>query len=448
MVTKVRTAVHRYDGRVWHVLNNGGPSLRGGSVSTDNQSVTADYPDWDYRKLIAQGSNVCTEMSATRNGYVTDKVPVNLDKGMNVRIQNPGIVENAARMDYFVSYYTLVNGKPNRSSQRLYGSPWLSNLALPTADSDLLSQVDNQANMIFRSKAQKFLRLLQAGVAIGEIKEVIHLIRNPAMAIRGGLREYLNRLNSRGFRNSYRRSTRPSRLRMLSDSWLEVSFGWKPLISDVIGGAELASRLINNFRERKLIPAVAIGRKTTFGTDNITTSGGNLTFRRRKQVQTYEVVVVYRGLVSTEPEDTLFGFNGSVLGSAGLSLLDFIPTIYELIPFSFLVDYFTNIGGIIDSLCHFNTGHRWLNKTIVELKTSKWSDIECEHSFGANVIVEKEVRTPGSRVIKVSRTITRAPNVTLQLPSFELHLPFSNTQWINIAALASGLRDARRTLRV
>jgi hypothetical protein len=450
VVTKVRSETHVYSGKVRYSLDGGAPSLQGGSDLSAIQTVTADYPDWDYRKLIATGQNACTSLSASRNGFVVDSVQPTLEKdGYPARPMNPGIINNVSMSEFLVSYFTLSGGKPtNRHTQRLFGNPWASNLTLPSTDANLLASIDNQANMIFRSKALKFIRLFSGGVFIGELKEAIHLMRHPAMAIRRDVGKYLHRLQSRRFRKSYRRSKPGERRKMLSDSWLEFSFGWSPLVNDVIDGAGLVSRLVNDFHERKLIRAHALGRKVSSGNDNVSTTGGNLKFNRRKEQRFLEVLVIYQGLVSADPGDRALGFNQGVLASAGLDLLDFIPTIYELIPFSFLVDYFTNIGGIIDAACHFNVGQRWVNKTVLVLQTSKWTEVELSHGFGASVVIDSESRIPGSRVVRFSKSVTRTPDVFLTLPELEFHLPFSNVQWINIAALSSSLNRAKSGLRI
>jgi hypothetical protein len=82
------------------------------------------------------------------------------------------------------------------------------------------------------------------------------------------------------------------------------------------------------------------------------------------------------------------------------------------------------------------------------LQTSKWTEVELLHGFGASVVIDSESRIPGSRVVRFSKSVTRTPDVFLTLPELEFHLPFSNVQWINIAALSSSLNRAKSGLRI
>lgn len=125
----------------------------------------------------------------------------------------------------------------------------------------------------------------------------------------------------------------------LSAKWLEMQYGWKPLLQDIHDTAQL---LRNQVREPMLISA----KKS--GTVSHTTSNGE--FGHRVETGTYNVGVTCQFIPDALSKLDSYG----LLNPAGIA--------WELQPFSFCVDWFIPVGNILSALTgtaglHFRSGY-------------------------------------------------------------------------------------------
>jgi hypothetical protein len=121
--------------------------------------------------------------------------------------------------------------------------------------------------------------------------------------------------------------------------------------------------------------------------------------------------------------------------------------LWELIPYSFLVDYFTNIGDILTSWSYRFIGLDWASQTVRRVGSRETANQRLtfdpsfvnSHNRGAYTI------SPGSTLFRKT-SFVRTPSVTLGVPSLELQVPGRWSQWVNILALGLGLDSARKAL--
>lgn len=131
----------------------------------------------------------------------------------------------------------------------------------------------------------------------------------------------------------------------------------------------------------------------------------------------------------------------------GFRLDEFVPTLWELIPFSFLADYFINIGAVIDAYSLNTSNVRWLamgefssnnleNEVIPTfLPAAGWTYHENSIQLG---------KPTTKRVIVKSRKPISTADL---MPSLRFKIPGSSTQWLNIAALSAQLSQTSWYLR-
>ena len=137
------------------------------------------------------------------------------------------------------------------------------------------------------------------------------------------------------------------------------------------------------------------------------------------------------------------------MSSFGLSAWEFVPTLWELIPYSFLVDYFTNVGGIIASWSYRSLGTDWVAKNVKWERSAITDNINFHWApdyfdpAGYDHWIEGH---PGVSVV-TERKVLRVPEVIVSTPSLELHVPgMTSLKWINILALSKNLTSTRKVL--
>lgn len=125
----------------------------------------------------------------------------------------------------------------------------------------------------------------------------------------------------------------------LANHWLEYSYGWKPLLSDIYGSAELISRTYNENRPS----SVKVSARDIQNEDRIngTAASGSAVFRVRRKA-----VVEDRVTYTVEfKEDSAVA---SRLAQTGIS--NPLLLAWELVPYSFVVDWFLPVGTYLSAI--------------------------------------------------------------------------------------------------
>lgn len=298
------------------------------------------------------------------------------------------------------------------------------------ADLPLSSEVsaaENVAREEFYKKYRNAQTAFQGGVALGELRETLRMLRNPAKALRLKVGELYKRI----LKNKRRAGrTNRSKNRYLSQTWLEGSYGWLPLINDI----EDAYKLIDNraaYLDRNLIPIKAEARvfDEYVDPDEVSSVSGGLNYSASSKVST-TCHVIYRGAVNCRASGTscgerrLWGFTPDAI----------IPTVWELVPYSFLIDYFTNVGKVIDAWSLRGCTLAWGARTERRIGTRQSVDARSFNTKEDNYIVLKELFDIGDWYSE-KKAITRTPIDTVPIPDFRFTLPDMATKWVNIAAL-------------
>lgn len=377
------------------------------STHTANNTVSYgdNYPDWRMR--LATNQQCTTSLSGTKHIMVSKPY-----KFIVRSVPKDGTVTPT-----LTTYYEV------------YGDAPLT--VFTTSDNVVESKADNQAKTRFLRDIKSKRTSMNGGVFLGELRQTIRMVKRPASALQNGVRGYLQTAKKRAapYRNNSPRRRVRNLNRMLADTWLEYSFGWKPLLHDIDDATDALAKL------RETNHGSPVSGK---GTDefrhpatktNLFTGGPhNINYVAQS---TERKVVVYRGWVGVAGTPT-------ARVRFGLTLEEFVPTVWELVPWSFLADYFTNIGDLIESVTTSTAGLRWAAKTVIT--ESEWTCNNMSNTVQADTSTIRRYSTssPGtSRSLK--RTVSRDTYIGSLVPSFQLELPGQSNKWWNIAALiASG----------
>lgn len=314
------------------------------------------------------------------------------------------------------------NWKPQGTfTYRISGDLYVGTPTLPGAMS---AQAHNQALNILIGRAQDTLRSLQGGVVLGEIADTVRQIARPAQGVRRLLSDYLN-----DARKGRRFRQRKDKRRYIRDTWLEYRLGLLPLVSDTKGAGEALARIVNG--SHQMHPISATGRDyqlLSLSTGNMLTNGPLRVLYGSRTFDNW-----YAKGWGAMREDTA----QSVATILGVGLDQFIPTLYNLIPYSFVLDYFSTVGQVLETR-FFDTG-----KFQYWGLSSKSSRVIYSYVYGDATVktaadyISSEV-SPGETVLNVTQ-FTRLPSAPL-VPSISVFTPKFPAQFANVAALLDGFR--------
>lgn len=328
--------------------------------------------------------------------------------------------------EYYAGAVVAQNGRLNRR------------IKVPTANP---TDADNLAKAKFFKKLRSLTQEFSAPTFLGELGETLRMLRKPAAALFDNAMDLAHALS----KAKGRARTLKKFQEMAGGLWLEYAFGWVPLISDTESAARALSRLHErNVDTMKHVSASAVmdydKSSTLTSDDKFATSLASLCGRTYVLTRcdgrlTETVIVRYKAGVRSQVEMTtwdkwaLFGFSPE----------EFIPTAWELLPWSFLVDYFVNVGDVLNAyvtntknvVYNVRTVRQQANYfgTLTPISVSEWMS---RYPFWKNV----ELSGNPGEWLYVSRTVSRTKaSGAPSMPGLVFKLNQSDTHLGNMAAL-------------
>ncbi len=274
----------------------------------------------------------------------------------------------------------------------------------------------------------------------GELKEVIDLIRHPfqksAKLTDAVLRQVsfdglklreVKRFKGRAERITSRQAKNTSKAS--ADVWLEYQFAVKPLLNDIADLFKLAADIAEK-RDHETVRGY--GKTEDVIVSAVPTSYGQYEILNER-TQTSRVENVIRAGMTARFLDMAKEINSR--NSFIDSIDDFVNvpvTAWELVPFSFLVDYFVNVGQLIQSAVVSQSGISYVSNSLIrtyEIKEKNTGIGAIQHPYLTEVYTT-HAREVASGIRSVDRTST-----LLGIPPVVFHLPGSNIRYANITAL-------------
>lgn len=440
MVTKVRTITRRR-------------SLQYTAYNHTNTATVSRFPMyWDdvrtsqglknWKTIIANNGNATTPFTGELGTFESEVGSANLAHSHDFA---PGVVYN----DSVAGDLTMSILTPRGPSDlKVSGVSQYSEQA-----------ADNEARSNLYKKISDQHTKFQGGVAVGEFLETLRMIASPAKALREGISAYVTNVR-RHFASKkwkvYYNSSLPWRNsaadKFLAKSWLEYSFGWQPLVHDIQDAVEAFHAFTHPHDQPTRLSASGKSSeevKTYTGTGSgLAASGSHISvfYNRREWV---DVLVRYRcghhlsrtasyqnGSMSSSRLRELFGFNA----------VSFIPTVWELIPYSFLVDYFVNVGDVLSAYVTDTSGVTWVCKTVRKQRTHQMRATglnmkQIQADIGGNLGHVLGTSFSPSKFETTYTTVNRSAQFGIAKPSLQFTYPgLGSLRWLNIAALAGQRR--------
>lgn len=150
-------------------------------------------------------------------------------------------------------------------------------------------------------------------------------------------RRILRGIHSRNSSRKLHTETYANAKEFAAGAWLEATYGWKPLINDVVSAAEAFAQ--TNLEEQILLE-YRVRKSSTHRAQNLSTLNDTLwkVSEIRDQEQTELISLAATILHPTDRQQ------------AGLGLSDISTVAWELLPYSFVVDWFAPVGDYLRAL--------------------------------------------------------------------------------------------------
>jgi len=418
--------------------SNGTGSCFAGSDTSNTQTLSvgdvriADSDVREWKRKIRQGRQATGTFSGT--SIELDYSPANF---LGEKLCKVSGVEKWARSEVTGPIFT-------------YTGPTLGVPGAPVTTID--TSTDVQARTEFIKRARQAQGSFRGSTFLAEFADTLRGIRNPAAGIRN-LLDFYNRRARRNVRKAISKDpyqTKVSDLKdsqiqaggkALSESWLEAQFGILPLVSDL----KSAYEAFNHFADRE--PRVPVRASVTNssavvnGLDNVTLGFWDYVLYVHTKT---EYLVKYYGAVKVRTES----FKSDLIEESGFRFRDFAPALWEWIPYSFLVDYFTNIGDLIECASFPRSDMAWVgrsyrNRAIREMTRTTFKVVNTA-AYPANGFT-RTLKNVRPRATWRRSYHSRAAYTGSLVPSFQIEIPGSKgfKKYLNISALAL-LRGMKR----
>lgn len=246
--------------------------------------------------------------------------------------------------------FTLNDGFPPYSSFEWFNHQWVNtSVMIASLMPPLLVHLDTAANKSLSKLLERAQIDLSANLAqdVAQYGQTVRLIRKNINRIvgsvralkRGNFKSAISHLWS-GQHHSKNSGRRLSLSRTLAENWLELQYGWKPLLKDIEG----AMRSLAAYVARDPVVWVARGS----GTDRSTEI-------KKIVIQGHDVgtmVIKTKTVVKTGLRYKIVDHQKAFLSQTGFT--NPINLAWEVIPFSFVLDWFLPIGPYLEKLSAFD----------------------------------------------------------------------------------------------
>jgi len=288
-------------------------------------------------------------------------------------------------------------------------------------------------------------------IVLGEMRETLRMLRRPASSLVTLVNGRLQHLRNQKLQISRLpwAKRRDAWLKAITGSHLELVFGWMPLFSDIKDILKTVDRLS---KTNVTVRARGTGRLETVyqaPLADVNVMASNLFLRAEHgTVITTEGSIRYEvGLraVPVVDNDSV----SRVLSLSGVTLENFVPALYEIMPWSFLLDYFSNLGKVIEGWTTDTSDVIWTLRT-ERLRSVKLDTTRAMDPLGPGNDTYKLVSYGGgyghSQTVRTTLHRTIVP--TLGVPKFHFRSPGDSPKKLfNMLALLEQQRLRSRDLK-
>jgi len=325
----------------------------------------------------------------------------------------------------FGGYRTEISGP-----WQLYGQP---DIGLIDPPEYLYDEAQSRAEMEFVKQVRAARTKWEAGEFLGELGQTVRFLLNPLKSLKVatiGAAKKTNELVVK-FKDA------SSLLQAATDSHLAYQYGIKPILSDISGANQAIGAALRGHQRYEVQRLIGTG-KAEEGTSSVTMCGAlpghtnpavhiNLSEKREAIVR---ILGGYSVGLDRSPE---MGF----LDQFGLAPDNWVPTAYELFPWSHVVDYFTNVGSVLDAFSLGSVKFNWLLQTNLFNRELQIYITGAEaNPNGRNTAYGGQTKLTQHNVSRSGRSNSFSPQFLVKKPSL--------SQSLNIAAMVNTIQALKR----
>jgi hypothetical protein len=434
-----KAKISRFKARGIHAVNINEPvgfqSGNNSAIIYDDFSVPQTHTSTHYFNI---GNN-------TRVGIINPRWKDQTRLGQNATTPMSGTEFEA--IPSFWSGYSIGSSWFKSTGQRnrnwSYVSSGFPAYQIPVANSAPPNVIADVSNRCIRKFIQEVSEAQSSdnltGRSIKHFKHDVHSTLHPMAGIQKKISRYLTSLE----KVPYGKLKGASLYSTITQAYLEFKFGVEPFVDDIT--AIVTDMVIKDRKRNPSIPVESTAHASYLGTVDLVSFLGDSGLMSPFQPQMYrQITSTYymrlKGALRTGVNDD--GRLGFVQDNKLLPK-DWIPTAFSIMPYAWMVNYFTNIRDIIDAASFRFSDLVWGCQTTRDETVYTFSGVRfnIQNPFDAgspNIGWNYATVCSGGHATFKARSVTRSSITPASLmPSFAFSIPTSPTPWVNMMAAFS-----------
>lgn len=278
----------------------------------------------------------------------------------------------------------------------------------------------------------KVKRTWHGGAAIAEFSETVQMLAHPVDSIYKRTYTFVKSVGR--LRKMYRRDP-IGYGKLLGQLWLAYAFGIAPLVSDVKDAQSAVNVLSTELGMNDQKRLIGSGYNRIVSKLEPMRPVPWTSYAYYDRTLFIEYGVRYIAAVNARPPGI-----GDIAGNFGVGFDDILPSVWEGVPWSWLVDYFVNVNEMLESIAWVNADIAWCQRTV---RNRSWYQLSAVRPYTAEPAYFSAVAGGGQgyyQTAVVNRVSTNVP-----YPSWRFRVPGLPNQFANVAALVLAIKGSKPT---
>jgi len=410
----------------YYQATSGVTNVGGFNITRTASDIQNGYKNDQWKAQLRAGQNASTPYSRSRVSISSEPFHAGFEGWLWPAAQAPQMLGENSPYHLRVGWYGDVPG-----------------CDIPAIDPSSLSvtRAYNQAAARLSGAYDAALSGVNIGESLGELRETLGTMMRPLNGFRNLLLSTAQSFKKKAAKLRRGKRTRRSFGKVAAETYLEFQFGWNPLASDV---AQAMVEVQSDRLGLKSYPIHSRGSDQDVVKSKASYQFGGLWVDVDVDI-TSSVEVRFKGAIRPGS----FGY-GTETASWGILPHQFVPTFYNLLPWTFLVDYFSNLGSWIQAISTPTPNLAYLDQTTYRcVEQHGFGRVDASRGFYSSGhppdVVVSTTTQPGSYSVKrilINRTSVMG---SWPVPSLQLELPDFGLKWLNMAALVASKRSELST---